>query len=37
MKKRDMFLALVGVFATAGCQTQQQMVQNQQGMAVQTP
>ena len=31
-----MFLALVGVFATAGCQTQQQMVQGQQGMAVQT-
>ena len=36
MKKRYMFLALVGVFATAGCQTQEQMVQGQQGMAVQT-
>jgi hypothetical protein len=36
MKKRYMFLALVGVFAAAGCQTQQQMVQNTQGMAVQT-
>jgi hypothetical protein len=36
MKKRYMFLALVGVFATAGCQTQQEMVQGQQGMAVQT-
>src|SRR5215471_21754224 len=36
MKKRYMFLALVGVFVTAGCQTQQQMVQNSQGMAVQT-
>src|SRR5215469_5620322 len=35
MKKRYMFLALVGVFA-AGCQTQQEMVQGQQGMAVQT-
>jgi len=36
MKKRYMFLALVGVFATAGCQTQQEMVQSQQGMAVET-
>jgi hypothetical protein len=36
MKKTYMFLTLVGVFVTAGCQTQQQMVQNQQGMAVQT-
>src|SRR5215470_15719859 len=36
MKKRYMFLALVGVFATVGCQTQEQMVQGQQGMAVQT-
>jgi hypothetical protein len=35
MKKRYIFLALVGVFAV-GCQTQQQMVQGQQGMAVQT-
>ena len=31
-----MLLALVGVFATAGCQTQEQMVQGTQGMAVQT-
>ena len=31
-----MFLALVGGVAVAGCQTQQQMVQGQQGMAVQT-
>lgn len=29
-------MALVGVFATAGCQTQQQMLESQQGMAVQT-
>lgn len=36
MKKRYMFLALAGVFVTAGCQTQEQMVQGQQGMAVQT-
>ena len=36
MKKRYTFLALVGVFATAGCQTQQQMLESQQGMAVQT-
>jgi hypothetical protein len=36
MKKRYMFLALAGVFATAGCQTQQQMLQSNQGMAVQT-
>jgi hypothetical protein len=36
MKMRYMFLALAGVFVTVGCQTQQQMVQNQQGMAVQT-
>ena len=35
MKKRYMFLALVAVLA-AGCQTQEQMVQGQQGMAVQT-
>ncbi len=35
MKKRYMLLAFVGVFAV-GCQTQQQMVQSQQGMAVQT-
>jgi hypothetical protein len=31
-----LFLALVGVFATVGCQTQLEMVQGQQGMAVQT-
>lgn len=31
-----MFLALAGVFVTAGCQTQQQMVQGTQPMAVQT-
>jgi hypothetical protein len=36
MKKRYMFLALVGVFVTVGCQTQQQMVQSSQGMAIQT-
>jgi hypothetical protein len=36
MKTRFMFLALLGVLATVGCQTQQQMVQSQQGMAVQT-
>jgi uncharacterized lipoprotein YajG len=36
MKKRYMFLALVGVFVTAGCQTQQQMLQGSQGLAVQT-
>jgi hypothetical protein len=29
-------LALVGALSTVGCQTQQQMVQSQQGMAVQT-
>jgi len=31
-----MFLTMAGVFATAGCQTQEQMVQGQQGMAIQT-
>jgi hypothetical protein len=36
MKKRYMFLALVVVFATVGCQTQQDMLQSSQGMAVQT-
>ena len=36
MKKRYMFLALVGVLAAAGCQTQQDMIQSRQGMAVQT-
>jgi len=35
MKKRYMLLALVAVFA-AGCQTEQQTLQNSQGMAVQT-
>ena len=35
MKKRYIFLAVVSVFAT-GCQTQQDMLQSQQGMAVQT-
>ena len=35
MKKRYMLLGLVSVFAV-GCQTQEQMVQGQQGMAVQT-
>src|SRR5215472_13051598 len=35
MKKKYMLLALVSVFAV-GCQTQEQMVQGQQGMAVQT-
>jgi hypothetical protein len=34
--KRCFLLAVIAVFATAGCQTQQQMVQGQQGMAVQT-
>src|SRR6059058_1870289 len=33
---RYTFVALVGVLATTACQTQQQMVQSQQGMAVQT-
>jgi hypothetical protein len=33
---RYTFVALVGAFATTGCQTQQQMVQSSQGMAVQT-
>ena len=36
MKKRYMFLALVGLFGAVGCQTQEQMVQGQQGMAVET-
>ena len=31
-----MFLALVGVLATVGCQTQQDMLQGSQGLAVQT-
>jgi hypothetical protein len=33
---RYTFVALASLLATAGCQTQQQMVQGQQGMAVQT-
>jgi len=36
MKKRYMFLALVSVLATVGCQTQEQMLQGTQGLAVQT-
>jgi hypothetical protein len=36
MKKRYILLTLVGVLATAGCQTQQQQLQSGQGMAVQT-
>lgn len=36
MKQKYIFLALVGVLAIAGCQTQQQMVQSSQGLAVQT-
>jgi len=34
--KRCFLLAVIAAFAIAGCQTQQQMVQGQQGMAVQT-
>ena len=30
------FVALAGVFATAGCQTEQQLVQSRQAMAIQT-
>ena len=36
MKMRYFFLALVGVFAMVGCQTQQDMLQSSQGLAVQT-
>ncbi len=36
MKKRYMLLSLLAVLATAGCQTQQQMLQGSQGLAVQT-
>ena len=36
MKMRFMFLVLLGVLAAVGCQTQQQMLQGNQGMAVQT-
>jgi hypothetical protein len=35
-RKRFTFLALLGVLATAGCQTQQQQLQSGQGMAIQT-
>ena len=31
-----MFLVILGVLATVGCQTQEQMLQGNQGMAVQT-
>ena len=34
--KRFSFLALLGAAATVGCQTQQQMIQSQQAMAIQT-
>ena len=33
---RYTLLVLVGVFATAGCQTEQQLVQSRQAMAIQT-
>ena len=36
MRKRYTFVALVGVLVTAGCQTEQQLVQSRQAMAVQT-
>ena len=36
MKKKYISLLILGVLAAAGCQTQEQMVQGQQGMAVQT-
>ncbi|HEU0273562.1 MAG TPA: hypothetical protein VFQ83_03445, partial [Candidatus Udaeobacter sp.] len=36
IRQRFIFLALASVLATVGCQTQEQMVQGQQGMAVQT-
>jgi hypothetical protein len=36
MRKRYSLLALVGLLAAAGCQTQQQLVQSQQAMAIQT-
>src|SRR5262245_43125878 len=36
MRKTHILLALIGVLAAVGCQTQEQMVQGQQGMAVQT-
>ena len=34
--KTSFLLAVIAVFVSVGCQTQQQMVQGQQGMAVQT-
>jgi len=36
VRKRFIFLTLLGVLATTGCQTQQQMLQGSQGLAVQT-
>ena len=36
MRKRFIFLALLGTLVTVGCQTQQQELQSQQGMAIQT-
>jgi hypothetical protein len=36
MKRKFIFLALASVLAAVGCQTQEQMVQGQQGMAIQT-
>ena len=36
MKKKYASLLVLGVLAAAGCQTQEQMVKGQQGMAVQT-
>jgi hypothetical protein len=36
MRKRFTFLALLGVLATVGCQTQQQELQSSQAMAIQT-
>ena len=33
---RYTFVALVGMLVTTGCQTQQQMIQSQQAMAIQT-
>jgi hypothetical protein len=36
IKKIYTFLAVVVVFAAAGCQTQQQMIQSQQAIAIQT-
>jgi len=33
---RFVFVALIGVLATVGCQTQQQLVQSNQAIAIQT-